>query len=345
MERLSPIFLHTSWRTGGTALAAAVKSVDSLLLFYDPLNSTLENYEYSRDFTSSDWDSNHPPKLNYFDSYLSLFEDGKLYGFPNLTNFVFRNSSKNFQDELLAYIDKLVSVAQDRGLTAIFKCEQLEGHVGLLRSSFPGSLHVGVTRDSRLQYQSWLEQLALGNAFFFESARELIRGDSVFFEPLLDISTLTYLDVFEIYTRGIEKLRVDLDYVLELTEESFEGLLGASLSQKHHDIFAKIFSAYSTVESRPTLDFKFERMLKRSLHLVADRDQIAEERDRITQELIQQRDQIAEERDRITQELIQQRDQIAEERDRITQDLKALLNSASWKVTKPIRYLFKFFNS
>jgi hypothetical protein len=326
MERLSPIFLHTSWRTGGTALAAAVKSVDSLLLFYDPLNPTLENYEYSRDIISSGWDSNHPPRLSYFDSYLSLFEDGKLPGFPNLTNFVFRNSSKNFQNELLEYIHKLVNVAQDRGLTAIFKCEQLEGHVDLLRSGFPGSLHVGVTRDSKLQYQSWLEQLALGNSFFFESARKLIQGDSVFFEPLLDISMLTPLDVFEIYTRGIEKLRVDLDYVLELTKESFDGLLSSSFSQKHLDIFAMIVSAYNSVESPPTVDFKFERILKRSLSLVAERDQIAEERDRITQDLTQQRDQIA------------------EERDRITQDLKALLNSTSWKVTKPIRYLFKFFN-
>ncbi len=68
------------------------------------------------------------------------------------------------------------------------------------------------------------------------------------------------------------------------------------------------------------------------------RDQIAADRDRITQELTTERDQIAADRDRITQELTTERDQIAADRDRITQERDDLLNSTIWKGTKVLRW-------
>ena len=151
MNYVAPIFLYTSWRTGGTALAAAFKNLDSAMLFYDPLNPILESLDSSQEVNSSSWTSNHPSGFTYFEQYLPLFKNGKITQFPDLTSFTFRNSSKNFQAELVNYIQSLVDLATSDGRVAVFKFEQLEGHVSILRSSFPESLHLGVARNPELQ--------------------------------------------------------------------------------------------------------------------------------------------------------------------------------------------------
>ena len=310
---MAPIFLYTSWRTGGTALAAAFKNLDSAMLFYDPLNTILESLDSSQEVNSSSWTSNHPSGFSYFEQYLPLFKNGKIAQFPDLTSFTFRNSSKNFQAELVNYIQSLVDLATSDGRVAVFKFEQLEGHVSILRSSFPESLHLGVARNPELQYESWLEQLALGNSFFFRSAQDLIEGDLEFFKPKFQLESPNPNEIFQTYLGGIKKLRKELDFTLELEKDSFMELLKVVRSPKHHEILKSAFAEYEKIESPPSAEFKFVRMQKRSLDLTSERDQVAADRDRIVWE----RDQISGERDRIANELNSQRDQISGERDRI----------------------------
>jgi hypothetical protein len=314
---VAPIFLYTSWRTGGTALAAAFKNLDSAMLFYDPLNPILESLDSSQEVNSSSWTSNHPSGFTYFEQYLPLFKNGKIAQFPNLTNFTFRNSSKHFQAELVTYIQSLVDLATSDGRVAVFKFEQLEGHVSILRSSFPESLHLGVARNPELQYESWLEQLALGNSHFFRSAQDLIEGDLEFFKPKFQMESPNPNEIFQTYLDGVKKLRKDLDFTLELEKDSFGELLKFVTNSKHRDILKSAFSQYEKIESPPSAQFKFVRMQKRSLDLTSERDQVAADRDRIVWE----RDQISRERDRITNELTSQRDQISlkltSERDQI----------------------------
>jgi hypothetical protein len=324
MEELSPIFLYSGWRTGGTALAAAFKSDTAAMLFFDPLSPTLENFENSKSSNSSNWFSNHPKNFSYFENYLPLFESGQIKGRPDMSKFRFHHSSKEFQGELVSYIQQLVNVANEDGLTPIFKFEQLEGHVAILRQNFPKSLHLGVIRDPKPQYASWLEQLALGNADFFKSAENVILGDKEFFKPEFSSNKLELIEIFEIYYNGILKLRSQLDYLLELNNESFLGLLKIITNPIHLNVLTSAFNEYLKMESAPSVEFKFSRMQKRSLQLTSELDQITGERDQISINLTSELDQITGERDRIAGDrdrIAGERDQISEERERITKEL------------------------
>ena len=176
-----PIFLYTSWRTGGTALALALKDNSSNMLFLDPLNIALTSLKSAEESNSDNWDSNHPPGFNYFEEYLPIFDGEKLHEFPDMSEFKFFYSSRNFQVQLVRYIGGLIEYARKSNKTPVFKFEQLEGHVEVLRDNFPRAIHVGLIRDPIDQVSSWYEQLALGNSGFFDSASSLLIGDPDFF--------------------------------------------------------------------------------------------------------------------------------------------------------------------
>ncbi len=80
-------------------MAGALKADEKIMLFYDPLNQGLMNFENAKTVSSDSWDSNHPTGFKYFDEYLKLFVDGKLEHYPDLKGFKFRNSSQEFQDQ------------------------------------------------------------------------------------------------------------------------------------------------------------------------------------------------------------------------------------------------------
>jgi hypothetical protein len=79
------IFLYSSWRTGGTALAVALRGNENVMLFFDPLNQSLLNFESIENASSITWNSNNPFDFHYFEDYLPLFTDGRLGNFPDLS--------------------------------------------------------------------------------------------------------------------------------------------------------------------------------------------------------------------------------------------------------------------
>ena len=305
MER-PVIFLYTSYRTGGTALLSAFNADSTYLTFYDPLNGHLSRLESARDANSGNWNSNHPADIKYFENYLPLFEQGTMNLFPNLSEFRFRNSSVEFKDHLVQYLGALTDVALAQGKLPVFKLEQLEGHVNLLRENFPEALHVGLIRNPNDQFQSWLEQLVLGNSWFFDNALSLINRDADFFKPMPGLSEANPKDIFETFHSRLVTLRSELDFTYNLFEDSFGDLLGKITSNFYKDKFTSVVKGFNTVDQQISFEKKFNRMMDNSLKLTKERDELTKERDELTKE----------------------RDE--------------LLNSTIWKFTKPLRVLVNF---
>ena len=305
MER-PVIFLYTSYRTGGTALLSAFNADSTYLTFYDPLNGHLSRLESARDANSVNWNSNHPADIKYFENYLPLFEQGTMNLFPNLSEFRFRNSSVEFKDHLVQYLGALTDVALAQGKLPVFKLEQLEGHVNLLRENFPEALHVGLIRNPNDQFQSWLEQLVLGNSWFFDNAFSLINRDADFFKPMPGLSEANPKDIFETFHSRLVTLRSELDFTYNLFEDSFGDLLGKITSNFYKDKFTSVVKVFNKVDQQVSFEKKFNRMIDNSLKLTKERDELTKERDELTKE----------------------RDE--------------LLNSTIYKFTKPLRALVNF---
>jgi adenylate kinase family enzyme len=305
---LSPIFLYSGWRTGGTALAVALKADKNNMIFYDPLNQALMDFEFASTASSDSWNSNHPTKFKYFDEYIPMFADGRLELFPDVREYKFRNSSVIFQDQLIKYLKRLVSVANENNKTPVFKFEQLEGHLDLLKSHFPSGIHIGLIRNRQAQLDSWLEQLALGSSGFFDAARKLVLDDPDFFTNGEILDKPTNEEVFEIYHSRLRSLGSDFDMTINLSEDNRDEFLTKIVSSSTHKIIASAFEQLDKLEKPPTFEKKFIRMRARCL------------------------------------ELTQQRDELTQQRDELTQQRDEILNSTIWKTTKPIRQLLNMFN-
>jgi len=277
----APIFLYTSWRTGGTALAKAFKASENNILFYDPLNQALSDINLAENIYSESWSSNHPNGFRYFEEYLPLFKNGVIPTFPDLSNFKFKNSSPKFKEELFKYISSLVYYAEGKRKTPIFKFEQLEGHVSYLRDKFPSATHIGLVRNPKDQFDSWLEQLALGNESFFSMARAAVEGDSEFFGGSGKLSTISINELFELYYSGLIKLRSDLDATLNLYNDSNVELLRVLSSFKSKEIFTTAFEALKVINQQPTFETKFIRMREQAIELIQQRDELIQQRDEL----------------------------------------------------------------
>ena len=277
----SIIFLYTSWRTGGTALAAALRSDESLMLFYDPLNQGLMNFEFAEAASSETWNSNHPSDFKYFDEYLPLFIDGRLENFPDLSEYKFRSSSITFQNQLIAYLSGLVATAKEKGKSAVFKFEQLEGHLDLLKEHFPSAIHIGLIRDKQRQFDSWLEQLALGSSGFFDAARRLILGDPDFFMNGSTFDNPTNEQVFELYHSQLMLLSSKYDLTLNIYEDNRDEFLSKNTSDFFQQTFSSAFRRLDELEKPPTFEKKFIRMTARALELAQQRDELAQQRDEV----------------------------------------------------------------
>jgi hypothetical protein len=295
------------------------------MIFIDPLNPALTNIDSAKIGNSDSWASNHPSGVSYFEEYLPLFAGKKMLQFPNMSEFRFRNSPTEFQNQLVGYIGGLIESARKVNKTPVFKFEQLEGHVEVLRSNFPSAIHVGLIRDPKDQFDSWYEQLALGNHGFFDMASILVNGDLDFFVKSHKLPPLTDQDIFDVYYDGLRSLRSNLDFTFNLYEDDRKSFISQIFPEQMREIFESALARLTSLEKPPTLERKFLRMRARSVELTQQRDELTQQRDDLTQQrddLTQQRDDLTQQRDDLTQQrddLTQQRDELTQQRDELTQ--------------------------
>jgi hypothetical protein len=191
--------------------------------------------------------------------------------------------------------------------TAVFKFEQLEGHSEVIRKHFPTAIHLGLLRNRQSQFDSWLEQLALGNSGFFDGARKLVLEDPDYFTNGVIIENPTDREVFELYHSKLIQLSSKFDLIFNLYEDDREKFLSKIAPNTFQEIFSLAFERLDKLGNPPTFEKKFNRMKQRSLTLTQQRDELTQQRD----------------------ELIQQRDE--------------LINSTIWKMTYPLRIAINFF--
>jgi hypothetical protein len=278
-----PIFIHSSTRTRGTLLAHAFENVDNAMVFFDPLSSALQDYESAKYSNSSNWISNHPENYEYFKNYFTIEKDKWYPYIPNPKNFVFRNSSNEYKQELFIYLDSLIHAAFLKDRIPVFKFETLEGHASFLREKFPNSINIGTIRDPEDQYLSWLEQLALGQGGNVEKACQLIEGDPDFFFEGRTIREKTNEYIFETYHNGLLTLRTELDFCIDLTIDSKQQILdklkhSSMATDKHLEAFKQ---ALVHISSGVELKTKLRRMINFQITTTRQRDELTRQRDEL----------------------------------------------------------------
>ena len=225
--KLAPIFLHTGWRTGGTALAFAFREQPACTLFYEPINIALRNPENAFLASPGKWDSRHPSSAPYFHEFKKfLTQEGSIQNFPNLDLFTFDAPSQEWLSELATYLHMLVDDTQKEGKAPVFKFTNLEGHVDFLRKEFPSSTNIAVGRERSHQLMSWLSQAASGNYEFFKAGSKMIRTDSTnAFTGKRKLDRLTNDDIssvihdFNQYRDLIDSFHKKMDVVVNISPE------------------------------------------------------------------------------------------------------------------------------
>lgn len=227
-----PIFLHSNWRTGGTALIAALRRHPALMVFIDPLNPGLGRpWSELSTLGPESWLSGHPREMGaYFTEYASLIDDDRICGWSDQYFWNYDLSADADDPGQEAYLRSLLHVAEAEGRTAVIKMEQSEGRVEWLRARFPGSVHVGITRGWDGQFSSWATQLLLygGDTFFAWAHQFVVRNPRVFgthdLPAAFDIAQFSDLtEMFDAFHAVTSRVRADdCDVAFDVSPESAE---------------------------------------------------------------------------------------------------------------------------
>jgi hypothetical protein len=153
------LFLHTSWRSGGTWLWSRCREQARVRAFYEPLHEQMADLRLSDIGTlrPQSWHSNHSDTPPYFEEYRGLLRttgrgvDGFRRRFA-LNNFFM--SPMEEDAALAAYVDGLVQSAAGAGCRAVLKFCRSMGRVGWFEQHFPDAVHAVVMRDPVSQWRS-----------------------------------------------------------------------------------------------------------------------------------------------------------------------------------------------
>lgn len=320
--KLAPIFLHTSWRTGGTALAFAFREQSACTLFYEPINIALQTPEKAFLANPGKWDSRHPSGAPYFSEFKQfLTDDGSIRNFPDLDLFTFESPNKEWLDKLAKYLHMLVEHAQGGGKVPVLKFTNLEGHLDFLRNEFPSSTNIAVGRGRSEQLISWLSQAANGNYEFFKAGSKMIGTESTNafigerkLKQLSNNDITSVINDFNQYHDLLDSFHKQMDLVINISPEV-------------------VFKPEKVLKFVETKHLPQLALWRKALKYLNDgRPTIMGEDDRLQKALI---GSILKARE------IDLKNSEIEARDREIRNLQAqyqrLVSSRSWKITAPLR--------
>lgn len=167
----TPVFLHSSWRTGSTYVWAKFRALQEAYCYFEPLNEHLatETQTFIDNFVP--WAYAHHPKLDapYLEEFRPLLQNcGGISGFPAaLTYGRYCADRTAHLPELESYFGRLASFAKGRGKRPVFGCVRTNLRVDWFRHHLEG-VHIFLLRDPRRQFISYLNQGAKGNRYFLE---------------------------------------------------------------------------------------------------------------------------------------------------------------------------------
>lgn len=237
---MSPIFLFSNWRTGGTALAFAFRKSPRFYVYTEPFNPTLRDPGLALNAQTTGWKSKHPSNQFYFTEYAPLLMSGDFF-FPEVEKLPYVLGPNDRCDDLHSYLSQLITFAQSNGKAPVFKFEQLEGAAPWIAANFPDGLRIGVTRDPVHQLISWMEQASFGVHDFFMLAHRLIANNVQYFmtDNIAGPSpgdVAAYIKIFDIFRRRIDiQHRDHMHFCLDIspeTTETIEAQLGKVAAHK-----------------------------------------------------------------------------------------------------------------
>ncbi len=229
----APVFVHSNWRTGGTALMAALRRDEACRIFFDPFNLTLSlPWSQIQHLDATTWPSGHPADMGgYFAEYAPLVEYDHVRGAREAYAWSYVMKADD-EDQQQQYIASLVDLASSRDQLVVLKFEQTEGRVAWLRRHFPDAIHVGLLRDGDAQFRSWMTLLVVhNNAGFFESGHRLAKDNPAFFGAAHVADSIDLADwdelrsLFDVFYAATTRVRLEaMDVTLDLSPESRESV-------------------------------------------------------------------------------------------------------------------------
>lgn len=319
---LAPIFLHTSWRTGGTALAFAFREQEECTLFYEPINVVLQNPEKAFLASPERWNSRHPASTPYFSEFKPFVsQDNVITNLPDLSLFTFEYPSQEWQAGLSKYLHMLVDNAQRERKIPVFKFTNLEGHLEFLRSEFPSATNIAINRGRDEQLLSWFSQAANGNYEFFKAGWRTIDAEGAMpfvgtmrANPLSDEDISNLIRDFNRYRDLIDHFHFQMDIVINISPEAtLDPSALLEFVEKHHPSQLHIWvSALGNLKNeRPGVLASNERLQKSYIRSI-----------KLSRE-IELKDREIERKNREIKNLEEKYERV--------------INSSSWKMTQPWR--------
>jgi hypothetical protein len=185
----TPIFLHSSWRTGSTYVWAKFRALAETYCYFEPLNEHLPTATQSFIDRFVPWSYARHPLLDapYLEEFRPLLaRAGGVPGFPTALTYGRYCVDRTGQlPELLAYFSKLDAFARCLGKVPVFGCVRTDLRLDWFKHHFAG-IHIFILRDPRRQFTSYLRQAVEGNRYFLERGWVILGAnrDNPVFAPL-----------------------------------------------------------------------------------------------------------------------------------------------------------------
>jgi len=154
------IFMHTSWRSGGTWIWSRCRAAAGVCGFYEPLHEQAARFRLSTlsSIRPGSWQSNHSETDPYFEEYRALIgpRGRGVAGYDARFAFddFFRAPGEPADAVLQTYLVGLLASPAAHGKMPVLKFCRSAGRVGWLEAMFPQAMHLVVLRDPLAQFHS-----------------------------------------------------------------------------------------------------------------------------------------------------------------------------------------------
>jgi len=181
---LSPIFIHSSFRTSSTWLWSKFRNQPDAWAYCEIFHEAIAGItiENARQLNYRSWDSNHPPTAPYFFEFFPLIQpEGGITGYNSSMAFERWFIPENGLSGTLSpaehtYIDILIDNARSLGRRPVLADTRTLGRLQAVKSAYPSCLSILLVRNLFHQWSSYSSQALAGNPYFIASLDKAVRA-------------------------------------------------------------------------------------------------------------------------------------------------------------------------